>query len=238
MLKNVFDAKLRPNYNKNKRLRVNRLMRHTWLLGDIAAKLDQLTKQLNEYKPAQEATVTAQGERLSADAEQRLELQSSRLENFARSLQETREEQQSTSDTLQTILVSMENLSDNLRRLHEETLQWRNPEQHMEDEEQGREDQAILDSLLHDVPLIQSPDSETVPVSAVSLTQIPISTPGPNLVRNEPVLTVYFGNGEHRIPFLAVSMNESVKNVQSAAQFSFWGIQVSKKFFKTSKTRI
>ena len=31
--------------------------------GDIAAKLDQLTKQLNEYKSAQEATVTAQGER-------------------------------------------------------------------------------------------------------------------------------------------------------------------------------
>ena len=77
----------------------------------------------------------AQGERLSADVEKRLELQSSRLDNFAQSLQETHEEQQSTSDTLQTILVSMENLSDNLRRLHEETLQWRNPEQHMEDEE-------------------------------------------------------------------------------------------------------
>ena len=35
-------------------------------IEDIAAKLDQLTKQLNEYKPAQEAAVTAQGERLSA----------------------------------------------------------------------------------------------------------------------------------------------------------------------------
>ena len=57
----------------------------------------------------------------------------------------------------------------------------------MEDEEQGREDQAILDSLLHEVPLTQSPASETVPVSAVSLTQIPISTPCPILVRNEPV---------------------------------------------------
>ena len=76
-----------------------------------------------------------QGERLSAGVEKRLELQSSRLDNFAQSLQETREEQQSTSDTLQTMSVSMENLRDNLRRLHEETLQWRNPEQHMEDEE-------------------------------------------------------------------------------------------------------
>ena len=59
---------------------------------DIAAKLDQLTKQLNEYKPAQEAAVMAQGERLSAGVEKRLELQSSRLDNFDQSLQETREE--------------------------------------------------------------------------------------------------------------------------------------------------
>ena len=48
-------------------------------VGDIATKLDQLPKQLNEYKPAQEATVTAQGERLSADVEKRLELQSSQF---------------------------------------------------------------------------------------------------------------------------------------------------------------
>ena len=61
---------------------------------DIAAKLDQLTEQLNEYRPAQEATVTSQGERLSVGVEERFELQSSRLDNFAQSLQEMREEQQ------------------------------------------------------------------------------------------------------------------------------------------------
>ena len=63
-----------------------------------------------------------QGKRLSADVEKTLELQSSRLDNFSQSLQETREEQHSTSDTLQTILVNMENLSENFRMLHEETL--------------------------------------------------------------------------------------------------------------------
>ena len=55
-------------------------------IEDIAAKLDRLTKQLNEYRPAQEATVTVQGERLLASVEKRLELQSSRLDNFAQSL--------------------------------------------------------------------------------------------------------------------------------------------------------
>ena len=38
-------------------------------IEDIEAKLDQLMKQLNEYRPAQEATVTAQGERLSIGVE-------------------------------------------------------------------------------------------------------------------------------------------------------------------------
>ena len=129
----------------------------------------------------------------------------------------------------------MENLSDNLRRLHEETLQWRNPEQHMEDEEQGREGHVILHSLLHEVPFTQSPASETVPISAESLTQIPISTPGPNLVRNEPVSTVDFGNGEHRIPFPAVSTNESVQNAQSAAQSSFGGFKFQGNFSSQSR---
>ena len=53
---------------------------------------------------------------------------------------------------LQTILVSLENLSENFRRLQEEHLQWDNPEQQMEEEEeQGGADQAVLDDLLKEV---------------------------------------------------------------------------------------
>ena len=80
--------------------------------------------------------MAAQGEKLSANVETRLQLQSSRLDNFAQSLQEAREEQHSTAETLQAILVSLENLSENFRRLPEEHLQWNNPEQQMEEEEE------------------------------------------------------------------------------------------------------
>ena len=79
--------------------------------------------------------MAAQGEKLSANVETRLQLQSSRLDNFAQSLQEGRKEQHSTAETLQTILISLENLSENFRRLQEEQLQWNNPEQQMEEEE-------------------------------------------------------------------------------------------------------
>ena len=54
-------------------------------------------------------------------------------------------------------------------------------------------------------------------------------------MRNEPVLIVDFGNGEHRIPFPAVSMNESVQNVQSAAQSSFGGFKFQGNFSSQSR---
>ena len=89
-------------------------------VDNIATRLDQLATQLNEYRPAQEATVMAQGEELSTNIKMRLQLQSSHLANFAESLQRAREEQHSTVDTLQTILVNLENLSENFHRLQEE----------------------------------------------------------------------------------------------------------------------
>ena len=200
-------------------------------VDNIATRLDQLTTQLNEYRPAQEATVVAQGEKLSSNVETRLQSHSSRLDNFAQSLQEAREEQHSTAETLQTILVSLENLSENFRRLQEEHLQWNNPEQQMEEEEeeQGRADQAVLDDLLKEVPLTQSPASETIPVSAVSLPQFSMATPGISLVQSAPVSTLNLNADGEGIPISAVQTN--VCSINGSNQF--WGVQVyGRKFCK------
>ena len=72
--------------------------------------------------------MAAQGKKLSTNVETWLQSHSSRLDDFAQSLQEVHEEQHSTAETLQTILVSLENLSENFRRLKEEQLQLDNPE--------------------------------------------------------------------------------------------------------------
>ena len=191
-------------------------------VDNIATTLDQLTTQLNEYKPAQEATVAAQGEKLSSNVETRLQSHSSRLDNFAQSLQEARKEQHSTAETLQTILISLENLSENFRRLQEEQLQWNNPEQQMEEEEQGRADQAILDDLLKEVPLTQSPASETIPVSAVSLPQFSMAIPGISLVQSAPVSTINLTADGEGTPISAVETNVLV---QLMAQTSFGGFK-------------
>ena len=42
------------------------------LVDNLASKLEQLTTQLNEYKPAQEVTLAVQGEQLSMNVEMRL----------------------------------------------------------------------------------------------------------------------------------------------------------------------
>ena len=163
-----------------------------------------------------------QGEKLSSNVETRLQLQSSRLDNFAQSLQEAREEQHSTTETLQTILFSLENLSENFCRLKEEHLQWSNPEQQMEEEEQGRADQAVLDDSLKEVPLTQSPASEPISVPAVSLPQFSMATPEISLVQSAPVSTLNPTADGKGIPISVVQTNVPV---QSMAQTSFGGFK-------------
>ena len=78
-------------------------------------------------------------------------------------------------------MVSLENLSDNFRRFQEDQLQWSNLEQQM-DEASGKEDQAVLDDLLKEVPFTQSPANETASVSAVLATQFSMASPMIDLV--------------------------------------------------------
>ena len=199
-------------------------------VDNIATRLDQLTTQLNEYRPAQEVLVAVQGKKLSLNVKTRLQSHSSRLNNFAHSLQEACEEQHSTAETLQTILVSLENLSENFRRLQEEHLQWNNPEQQMEEEEQGRADQAVLDDLLKEVPLTRSPASETIPVSVVSLPQFSMATPGSSFVQNAPVPTLDLNADGEGIPVSAVQTNVLI---QSNDSDQFLRVQVyGRKFSK------
>ena len=123
---------------------------------------------------------------------------------------------------LQTILISLENLSENFRRLKEEHLQWSNPEQQMEEEEQGRADQAVLDDLLKEVPLTQSPASEPISVPAVSLPQFSMATPEISLVQSAPVSTLNLIADGKGIPISAIQTNVPV---QSMAQTSFGGFK-------------
>ena len=92
----------------------------------------------------------------------------------------------------------------------------------MEEEEQGRADQAVLDDLLKEVPLTQSPASETIPASAVSLPQFSMAIPGSSFVQNAPVPTLDLTADGEGIPVSAVQTNVPI---QSMAQTSFGGFK-------------
>ena len=92
----------------------------------------------------------------------------------------------------------------------------------MEDEEQGRADQAVLDDLVKEVPLTQSPASEPISVSGVSIPQFSIATPETSLVQSAPVSAIDFKMNEERIPISAVQTNVPD---QSMAQTSFGGFK-------------
>ena len=105
-------------------------------IADVASKLERLTQQLNEYRTVQEKDIVEGHERLSGDVDVRLKIQSSQMEKFSKSVQEARKESASNAETLQTLLVSIENLAANFQRLRTDMLPRDYPEQPMDTEEE------------------------------------------------------------------------------------------------------
>ena len=105
-------------------------------MAEIAANLATLTEQLNRYKPVSVVDVAGGQERLSGAVDARLTLQTQRIDSAVESAHEAQKTAQDNADVLNTLLVGMENLSDNVKQLREEMNTWG-----------GLEEQQILDEL-------------------------------------------------------------------------------------------
>ena len=111
----------------------------------IASNLATLTEQLNRFKLAREADVSSSQEKLSSAVEEKINLQSSRIDAVSESAHEAHKTAQDNAELLQTLLVSIENLGENFKQMREEMNTWGGPE-----------DQEILDDLVNEVPDIPS----------------------------------------------------------------------------------
>ena len=80
----------------------------------IASELDML-KQLKQYKPIFEADATEREKQMSSDVDTRLQLQSQRVDNLTESVHKVQEDIVNNAETLQALLISMENLGENFR---------------------------------------------------------------------------------------------------------------------------
>ena len=114
-------------------------------MDEIAVNLATLTDQLNQFKPASVAEVSGSQKLLSSTVEEKLNLQSVRLDTVSETVSEAQKTALETSDLLQNLLVGMENLGENVKQLREEMNAWGEPE--------GPE---ILDELMKEVPMVSS----------------------------------------------------------------------------------
>ena len=76
---------------------------------NLAAQLERLTQQLNDFKPVRESDVASEQKQLIGVVEARLQAQSLGVDEISHSVQEARKEAASNAETLQTLLVAIEN---------------------------------------------------------------------------------------------------------------------------------
>ena len=145
-------------------------------MATIAEGLSTLTDQLNRFKPASAAEVAGGQEQLSGAVDERLTLQSQRIDAVVESTHEAQKTAQDNAEILNTLLIGMENLSESVKKLREEMNAWGEPE--------GQE---ILNDLLKEVPIASEQPQVSNPSPIVSKPIPSVSTPA--LTVSMPPLT-------------------------------------------------
>ena len=79
-------------------------------MDEIAANLATLTDQLNRFKPASVAEVSGSQKLLSSAMEEKLNLQSVRIDTVSETVQEAQKTAQETTELLHNLLMDMEKL--------------------------------------------------------------------------------------------------------------------------------
>ena len=70
------------------------------IVKKIASELEQLTKQLNQFKLVREANAVARETQLSSDVDARLQLQVQRVDNLTESVHKVQEDTVNNAETL------------------------------------------------------------------------------------------------------------------------------------------
>ena len=107
-------------------------------VGEIATKLATLTEQLNKFKPASSEQVEGSQQRISDEMEQRLNLHSVRMDTIHESVQEARKTATENAETLQSMLIGIENLGETVKQMREQFGGWEEPEEQEEFEKEIR----------------------------------------------------------------------------------------------------
>ena len=94
----------------------------------IAKRLETLIEQLNSFKPASVVQVAGSQQEISTAIDDRLNLQSLRIDAVNESVQKAEKIAADNSEILHNLLVGIENLSENVKQLKEEVRGYEDPE--------------------------------------------------------------------------------------------------------------
>ena len=103
----------------------------------ISNQLKTLTEQLNQFKPTSEHAVGVSQEKLSDQVQQRFDAQEHRITKLSDTVFESQKVAQTNAETLHSLLVSIENLGENVKNMQEEMVAWQSGFQDAEREYQN-----------------------------------------------------------------------------------------------------
>ena len=114
----------------------------------ISKQLQILTDQLNKFQPDSEHAVGVAQEKLSEQVQQRFDTQGDRINQLSETVLESQKATQTNAEPLHSLLVGIENLGDNFKKMQEDMVAWQSGYQDAE-----REYQNMNETLLQEVPL-------------------------------------------------------------------------------------
>ena len=86
-------------------------------VGKIAGGLEELTKALNAFKPASAASMGDVQKQFSEQFNQRLSLQSTRMDVLSESVEKQQKATKDKAQLLQNLMIGIENLGDNMKNI-------------------------------------------------------------------------------------------------------------------------
>ena len=89
-------------------------------VGKIALDLEELTRQLNAFKPASVESVDGAQKQYSEQLNARLTLQSDRMDKISESFEKQQKIASENAELLQNLIIGVENLGENLKSIHKE----------------------------------------------------------------------------------------------------------------------
>ena len=86
----------------------------------MAVGLEELTKQLNSFKPANAETVGSLQENLSKVVAQKISVSEHKIRELSQSVENQKKSVEDTNELLRDLMMGLENMSDNLKLIQKE----------------------------------------------------------------------------------------------------------------------